>query len=65
MKQVKWLLGVLFGAALASSWWAAAMFGQQPVKGMDGNPIWPVPWVLTVLSVIFMVSYVLWHWEEK
>lgn len=65
MKQVRWMVGFVWGAALASSWWAAAVFGHGE-KTKDFNPadIWALPAVLTVLTVIAAVAYLATHADD-
>lgn len=68
MKQVKWLLGVLLGAALASSWWAAAVFGKAadpegpPLSGM--RILWLLPVLLTIACAVGAAGYLIGNWHE-
>jgi hypothetical protein len=59
MKQVKWLLGVLLGAVLASVWWAAAFLFK------DCPPIWIFPIILTIIISIFAFVYVASNWDDE
>ena len=60
MRQVRWLAGVALGAALASSWWGAAIFGYFPEgHNLQGTitPLWLIPGFLTFGCVFGCVLY--------
>lgn len=58
MKAIKVFLTALYGAIVASSWWAIATL-DTPEK------FWLIPFFLTAFTVIGIVFYIILNWEKE
>ena len=59
MKEVKFLLNVLFWAIYTSSWWVASRWSNE----LDGF-FWFISTLLTVFVVIFFIVYIGNNWRK-
>lgn len=64
MKEIKVLLFSLYIACLTSSWWALAMFGPF-CNGAKEFPLFLLPVMFTVATVVFCLLYMQDHWNDK
>lgn len=64
MKEIKFVLNSLFCGVYASSWWAAARWGHDETKETGFFLLWVICGLLTLLSVVFIISYLVENWHK-
>lgn len=67
MKPIRYLLFLVLGIVWSSSWWAACLWGNLPVResGIRPSGLWVLPVVLSLILFSGGVIYCFVHWEDE
>jgi len=61
---IKYFLGVFWGATVASSWWAAAIWGSTVLSDDGGHGLWFIAGFATVVTVLVVIWWFMENWDE-